>query len=802
MGARNVEPVNGGGDWVCSNPGHWIFEGTGIRKGESIPGLVGWAYHGSPATEIPGLEAVGGGQAGVARAVLAEGWGIYLAAAAPLVTHPTMACLDERGRLFVGDCVGVNVNKAQLEANPPNRVLMLEDKDGDGVFDRSTVFASGLTFPQCACWLDGALDVCSPSGLWRIQDRDGDGVGDHREILVEDFDYTGNAADVHGPFWNPAHQRLYWCHGRKGRRVASRDGVMVNEGLVSGIWSCKPDGSGLRWHALGCGDNPVEVDFAPEGDVVGVQNLYHSNPRGDTLVHFLLGGVYVPPDMLKAVEGLPRTRETMPVVHNFGHGAVSGCAFWRKNPWGPFQMLVTHFNTGRLVRMELTPSGSRYRATENEFVKVQDPDVHLTDVLADRDGSLLLLNTGGWFRIGCPSSLMAKPDGTGAIYRIASTTRGVRQGRNRSVQGRDPAPLPLAANQIAEFLRSEDMHLQRRACEWLAVHGVPSKPVAAALRKLLEQPMDAALEHAALYAAGVTRSIRITDLDGPSSPDHLRRILVVLDQFGGDSAAPKRTFEQALERLNDPDPDRARAALGIVARHPENAETTRKRLEAWMHAGNEEGLVPAGVFQAAMLLREAAPELVGRLGPVLTNAGPLELKALISMLGKTRDSGVARTLAEALAQKPLVGSQQESACRTALSAHPPEIFETVLLPALERASAQQEAKRFSLGPLSARLPAGDPGRGRAVFESGKGGCMGCHRIGTIGQRIGPVTGVIHGHSAEGLLIVDTAGQKVLIPHDKILSETTLSESLMPPGLDAALGEQDLVDLVSYLQRLH
>ncbi len=62
MGARNVEPVNGGGDWVITKPEHWIFEGTNVRKGESIPGLIGWEYHGQPA-EIPGLEVVAGGTA-------------------------------------------------------------------------------------------------------------------------------------------------------------------------------------------------------------------------------------------------------------------------------------------------------------------------------------------------------------------------------------------------------------------------------------------------------------------------------------------------------------------------------------------------------------------------------------------------------------------------------------------------------------------------------------------------------------------------------------------------------------------
>jgi hypothetical protein len=65
MGARNVEPVNGGGDWVCVKPEHWMFEATGMKNGDSIPGLVGWEYHGQPAEEIPGLEIVGRGTAWV-----------------------------------------------------------------------------------------------------------------------------------------------------------------------------------------------------------------------------------------------------------------------------------------------------------------------------------------------------------------------------------------------------------------------------------------------------------------------------------------------------------------------------------------------------------------------------------------------------------------------------------------------------------------------------------------------------------------------------------------------------------------
>ena len=63
MGARNVIPVNGGGDWMVAQSDHWIFEGTDMKKGDRIPGLVGWEYHGDPPLDLPGLEVVAEGTA-------------------------------------------------------------------------------------------------------------------------------------------------------------------------------------------------------------------------------------------------------------------------------------------------------------------------------------------------------------------------------------------------------------------------------------------------------------------------------------------------------------------------------------------------------------------------------------------------------------------------------------------------------------------------------------------------------------------------------------------------------------------
>lgn len=518
---------------------------------------------------------------------LPEGYTLSVAAASPLVTHPIMGCLDDKGRLFVGDGVGVNWNKAQLEANPPNRVLMLEDADGDGTFDKSTVFADKMTFPQGAAWLNGSLYVCSPPGLWKLTDTDGDGIADKREMIVSGFEYTGNAADVHGPFQHPTNGRLYWCHGRKGHKVIGKEGEVVHEGLACGIWSCKPDGSDVQWHSLGCGDNPVEVDFTPDGDIIGVQNLYYTNPRGDTIVHWLYGGVYERGDQLKAIEGLPRTLEHMPVMYNFGHVAVSGSCFWhawRREAGAPLQFMVTHFNTQRVVRMELTPDGGTYKATENEFLKLHSPDVHFTDVMEDpRDGSLLVIDTGGWFRIGCPSSLMAKSDLLGAIYRVkpAKAAPVVTSTSRR----------PVRSNLKSEIanLKSPDALVRRRAIEWINANVKDGSPyekqipaINEALLPLIRLNLDPATEHALIATSHELFSVTYSDLEGVSDPVTLRHMLQCFTP--DDAASANMTLAIAKEHLDSADADLARVSLNYVTNHPDADEWVVAELGEWLAA--------------------------------------------------------------------------------------------------------------------------------------------------------------------------------------------------------------------------
>jgi len=79
IGAETIFPVMSCGDWTCAKPDHWLFEGTGMKAGESIPGLVGYEWHGRPAA-IPGLQVLA---RGIARAETKEKVGEYTATIYP-----------------------------------------------------------------------------------------------------------------------------------------------------------------------------------------------------------------------------------------------------------------------------------------------------------------------------------------------------------------------------------------------------------------------------------------------------------------------------------------------------------------------------------------------------------------------------------------------------------------------------------------------------------------------------------------------------------------------------------------------
>ena len=81
-------------------------------------------------------------------------------------------------------------------------------------------------------------------------------------------------------------------------------------------------------------------------------------------------------------------------------------------------LFATTFNLRKVTRHILKPKGATYASTDSDFLVSDNVDFHPTDVLPDADGSLLVVDTGGWYKLCCPSSQLAKPDILGAIYRV------------------------------------------------------------------------------------------------------------------------------------------------------------------------------------------------------------------------------------------------------------------------------------------------------------------------------------------------------------------------------------------------
>jgi WD40 repeat protein len=74
---------------------------------------------------------------------------------------------------------------------------VLEDRDGDGRYESSRVFADGLVFPMGLAWRDGRLYVADPPDLVALEDRDSDGRADRRTAILTGFGHVDNGS-LHG----------------------------------------------------------------------------------------------------------------------------------------------------------------------------------------------------------------------------------------------------------------------------------------------------------------------------------------------------------------------------------------------------------------------------------------------------------------------------------------------------------------------------------------------------------------------------------------------------------------------------
>ena len=344
---------------------------------------------------------------------------IELVAAPPFVERPITAALDDQGRLYVGDsCGSSSPIKQQLE-ELQHRIIRLEDINGDGVYDKSQIFADRMMFPEGTMFYNGSLYVSAPPSIWKLTDTDNDGIADQREEWFQGKTLTGCANDLHGPYLGPD-GFIYWCKGafaEQTHQVNGREWIT----RASHIFRCRPDRTGLEPVMTGGMDNPVDVVFMPTGERFFTSTflVHPGNGNRDGIARAIYGGVHGKDHGV--LEEHPRTGNLMPVLVHMGAAAPCGLHRYEFDGWGGEycdNIFACQFSLRKVSRYVFRPDGASFVAEHHDFIKSDHVDFHPTDVVADADGSLLVVNTGGWYKICCPTSQLWKPDVLGGIYRV------------------------------------------------------------------------------------------------------------------------------------------------------------------------------------------------------------------------------------------------------------------------------------------------------------------------------------------------------------------------------------------------
>ncbi len=584
---------------------------------------------------------------------LPPGFTIELVAGPPLVNRPIVADFDEQGRLYVADSSGSNDKVDKQLQDRPHRIVRLEDTDGDGKFDRATVFADKMMFPEGALWLDGSLYVAAPPSIWKLTDTDGDGVADQREEWFKGKTLTGCANDLHGPYAGPDGW-VYWCKGAFAQQTYERPGRKPLVTRAAHIFRCRPDGTGIEPVMTGGMDNPVDVVFTPGGERV-FTTTFLQHPAGghrDGLIHAVYGGVWGKDH--NVIDGHPRTSPSlMPVLTHLGPAAPAGLTRYESAVFGPEykdNLFAALFNLHKVTRHVLTPSGATFTSKDSDFVVSNSLDFHPTDVIEDADGSLLVIDTGGWYKLCCPTSQLYKPDVLGAIYRVrkkgapkVDDLRGrkidwakVESKKLTDLLG-DPRPAvrrrAVAAlgkrgrsvlNVLGGPVIANDSAEAQRNAIWAATR-IDSPGARAAVRGALDTPEET-VRQVALHSIGLRRDKEavgmVCEMLGLKSAQNRRAAAEALGRIGDKAAVPHllaalakdndRVLDHSLTYALIEIGDRQGTAAGLKHPSPRVRRAALIALDQMEGGGLEPKVVAAELNARDAALRETAWWVVGR----------------------------------------------------------------------------------------------------------------------------------------------------------------------------------------------
>jgi putative membrane-bound dehydrogenase-like protein len=569
-----------------------------------------------------------------------EGYVIEVAADSTLVDFPMFSTLDEFGRLFVFESTGDKYNKTQEAIdNPQFRINLLEDTNTDGRYDKSTIYADKVGFPQGGVFYKGSLYASSAPDLIKFTDTNGDGVADTREVILSGWILNVNANSLIGPSMAPDGW-LYMTNAIMGFDVTTKEGERLKGGTAR-IWRVRPDGSGLEWISAGGMNNPVELAYTEASEPIGTET-YFTDPKAgerDALVYWTEGGVYPKPNDNIKRDKLPLTGDLMPVVSKFSRVSPSGIGRYRHTALGADfkdNLFSAQFNTHRVLRHKLIRQGASFR-TEDEafFWNNTNEDFHPTDVLEDADGSLLIVETGGWFIKGCPLSQVSKPQLKGAIYRV----RKKDAPRAADPYGNAINWITSNPEQLVQYLENPNPFLADRAQQSLVDRGNAAVKALTALRRSSKDANARTKAVFALYRIGTPDAmselrLALTDADEQVRVAAARSVGIAKDRASVPSLlacldngpdAVKRQAATALGQIGD---QQAVAPLINASANTEDRFIRHAIIYALMRLNDVNGL-RARLADTSVRVREAviitldqmpnAPLTVQELTPFLTH---------------------------------------------------------------------------------------------------------------------------------------------------------------------------------------
>jgi putative membrane-bound dehydrogenase-like protein len=243
-------------------------ETTPMTDGRAMPGissvvalgvlLSGLAVAGAPAHAAEHEFGPEAAARSLKDFTVAQGLEVTLFASEPLVRNPTDMDIDERGRVWITEGVNYRSSFQPWGVLQPagDRVIILEDTDGDGVADKATTFYQGpeINAALGICVLGNKAIVSSSPNVYLFTDTRGVGQADKKEILFSGIGGVDHDHGVHAFTFGPD-GKLYFNFGNEGRRLKDKDGNPVldpegNEVNNSGkpyrmgmVFRCDPDGS-------------------------------------------------------------------------------------------------------------------------------------------------------------------------------------------------------------------------------------------------------------------------------------------------------------------------------------------------------------------------------------------------------------------------------------------------------------------------------------------------------------------------------------------------------------------------------